>query len=811
MESDQRLTPLPALSAPLSDPNYLPSYTYIDAQDNKRSIRHYFAIIYKRLPLILVVTIIVTAITALYLYRQPLIYQAQARIIIEPRKPQVTLKDAVSISLSDDQKYYKTQFQLLQDPELLKRAVISLGLYRDANLFKDQNRGVLGGLGSIFPGGKVERGEQNTLPVIGEKAAGDEKNAAAQLTPEDNDRARAYVKIILNAYKVEQVDGTNIISVNVRDSNPELATSIAYKVAELFIEEDAELETAGAQKAYKDLGNSIEELKLTIAKQEADLIEYMRSSGLPLQEKGQDLTADRLGQISETWVKAMENRRQIEARYNAAIVASNHGQGMNIPDLYENKIFQDTMRLNTERRAKLQDQIRDIEKEIKDAETQKAELLVTYTPEYRKVREQEQKIESLKTAKARTETEISKIIDLDQKRIEKDAVSGALVALRSQLNASRTQESESQAAYDREAARANIQGQIQTKLTTLKREIETNRNLLDTYTQRQKEQELALATGRPNNIKIQNRVGPPDEPLDPQRLRNIIVAIILSLAAGIGLAFLLDFLDDSVRTSDDVSRHSGLPTLAVIPYYARTERRKLPLATKNDFGNAALVSMVERNSPMAEAYRHLRTSLLFSSAGTPPKTILITSTAQSEGKTTTAVNTAITLAQSGADVVIIDCDLRRPRLHNHFGLENTRGLTNYLSGDNGAADLIRTCEGAHGLKIITSGPIPPNPAELLSSNEMQDLLGVLSGRFKHVIIDSPPAISFADASILSTLVDGVVLVTMANKSSIHLMRQFKQREDNIGAHIYGVVLNGLKADSTEYYYYDPGYYANESS
>jgi capsular exopolysaccharide synthesis family protein len=209
---------------------------------------------------------------------------------------------------------------------------------------------------------------------------------------------------------------------------------------------------------------------------------------------------------------------------------------------------------------------------------------------------------------------------------------------------------------------------------------------------------------------------------------------------------------------------------------------------------------------MAEAYRHLRTSLLFSSAGKPPQTILVTSSQPSEGKTTTAINTAITLAQAGAEVVIIDCDLRRPRIHNYFNIENTQGLTNYLSGERNTDNILRTYSELPGLKVITSGPIPPNPAELLSSNEMRNLIQYLRGRFKHVIIDSPPAISFTDAAILSTIVDGVVLVAMSGKSSVHLMRRFKQRLGNIGARIYGVVLNGIKSGSIEYEYYGTGYY-----
>jgi succinoglycan biosynthesis transport protein ExoP len=164
------------------------------------------------------------------------------------------------------------------------------------------------------------------------------------------------------------------------------------------------------------------------------------------------------------------------------------------------------------------------------------------------------------------------------------------------------------------------------------------------------------------------------------------------------------------------------------------------------------------------------------------------------------------LAQADAEVVVVDCDLRRPRVHNYFGLDNSHGLTNYLSGERDMENLMRPYPELPLLKIVTSGPIPPNPAELLSSNEMKELLQYLRGRFRHVIIDSPPAISFTDAAILSTLVDGVVLVAMANKSSIHLMRRFRQRLGAIGARIYGVVLNGIKSGSVEYEYYGGSYY-----
>jgi len=810
MDQERRLTALPrAAEIRKATQEYTGGYSNgygEDVVEGRRSVQQYFNVIYKRLPLILALTAVVTTAAAFYMFRQPSQFRATTEMIIEPRKPKVTSKDAININFGNDANYYNTQLQLLQSPDLMRDVVIRLGLYKNKDLLGSTDRGFLASIRSMFSrsGGKDE--SANSLPVVSEVPQPDDPATGVKLTPEEDALVSRYVGMM--PLVISQRDRTNIVEVSLINEDPKLAAAVTNMAAETFRNQDALRETQGERKAIDDLQKSIVELESNISQQESELMASMRSYNLPLQDKGQDLAASRLGSLSDTWLKAMESRRQLETRYNAAVSANSRGEGMNLPDLYDNKIFQDTMRLNTERKAKLQDQIRDIERQIQQTEAEKAELLVKYKPEYAPVKQKEERISSLKATKKATETEVLQIIDRDQKKIEKDAVSGALVSLKSQVDAARKQETQSQAAYDHEASIANVQGQAQTTMTTLKRSIDTNRGLLDTYTQRLKERELSVASEGPENIKISSNAVVPSQPFGPQRGRNIFVAFLFSLAAGIGLAFLMDYLDDSVKTSDDISRHLGLPTLALIPHHGVNDRRKL-LASSVSGGSmpaAALITLEERNSPMAEAYRHLRTSLLFSSAGKPPQTILVTSSQPSEGKTTTAINTAITLAQSDADVVIVDCDLRRPRVHSYFDLDNTQGLTNYLSGERNTENLIKSVPGLPRLKVITSGPIPPNPAELLSSNEMKNMLQFLRGKYKHVIIDSPPAISFTDAAILSTLVDGVVLVAMANKSSVHLMRRFKTRLANLGARIYGVVLNGIKSGSMEYEYYGTGYY-----
>lgn len=815
MERDERLLPLPKTSDlqithQETQTNYLPVYDE-DNFDQKRSVREYFNVVYKRLPLILALAILTTVVTALYMYRQPSVYSANTQMIVEPRKAkQVQKSGGLNINIGNDPKYYDTQLQLLRNQDLIREVVLRLELYKNPNLLESENKGIAFMFRSLFSGEKpVSR--ESSLPILvqnSDQTLGDKPKP--QLSPEEKMLVEIYTGHIMSGLNVFQVDKTNLVNISVTSTNPELAAKAANTIAEVFIDQDIERATEGEKKALEDINKSIEELKATINSQETERINALKRNELPT-TKGADLSASRLQTLSSQLLGATNDRAKLQATYNAAVAASNNGDILALSVIAEkNRAILEARSENEKRRNELKKRLEEIDQKIREAETQKAELEVKYQPEYPKVQEITAKINTLKEGRNKIQEENTTEIEVESKNLTKSAEKEVLAGLRADLQSALQTEAQLRNDYNREFASANQQGVAQTTLTTLTREIDTGRMLLDRLIQDQKQQELAIAGSMPENLKISTVAQTPLYPVGPQRNRNIVIALIMSLITGIGLAFLLDYLDDSIKSSDDIGKHLGLPTLALIPHQISSGKSKIGLipAKANGNGNGiptALIAIEDTRSAMAEAYRHLRTSLLFSSAGKPPQTILVTSSQPAEGKTTTAINTAVTLAQSGADVVIIDCDLRRPRLHNHFGMSNSNGLTNYLSGEKSTENLLKPFADLPKLKVITSGPIPPNPAELLTSNEMKNLLQFLKANYKHVIIDSPPAISFTDAAILSTQVDGVVLVAMAGKSSIHLIRRFKQRLSSIGARIYGVVLNGIKANSVEYGYYGYGY------
>jgi succinoglycan biosynthesis transport protein ExoP len=781
MSQDNRLLPLPTetLDRPLRDlaAQPAPAGTAANAVVEPAHLREYLAVVLKRKWLILSLMVVVTSLVAIQMYRLPSVFEAYTQIQIEPRSKSVltTGRAGDLVIRASDPNYWNTQLQKMKTQKLARQVIMRLGL-QDNPTFLGGNRGtgIIAGLRRVITREKAKPAPQadaGAVPVLSESDLTFE-----QLTPEQAQKLEPYEDVFRENLYVDPVERTSLINIRFQHTDPLIAANVVNTLAAVFRENDALEETAGVDRANMLLGNQIVELQAQIAHDQQELLASMKRSNLPLGNKpGQNLTEVRLTTYSSQLQGAEAERKEAETAYNNAIKTLNTAGVWAIPEV------------------KKDENINKLRARISELEEQRAALVVTYTPEWPAVKKIDEQIKKLKA-------------DIDKQPAE------VIAAMKNRYETARDKEAKLRSSYFTEQGTANSQSISERGLSDLNQRIETNKQLYQTYLQRQRELQVT-ASDRTNNVSVVEEARTPREPIGPPRVRNIIIALLLSFGVGVGLAFLLDYLDDTLKSIEDVDRHLHLPTLALIPAPREARRllgRSAPEAEPSAATALALIDDVR--SPVAEAYRHLRTSLLLSSAGQPPKTVLVTSSQPSEGKTTTVVNIATMLAQTGADVLVLDCDLRRPRVHAHFGLPNTRGVTNYLSGDSNVSELVQTYDKLPNLKVISSGPVPPNAAELLGSDEMRRLLYVLSENFTHIIIDSPPAISFTDASILSTMVDGVMLVVHGGRSSRSVVRRAKQQLQDIGAHLFGIVLNNVKLEGTDYYYYSgyySGYYGEE--
>jgi polysaccharide biosynthesis transport protein len=734
------------------------------------TVREYLFIVLKRKWLILSLVLVVTSLVTIQMFRLPSIYEAETTIRIEPKPRSVLQTKEIVINAQTDPTFWGTQLKLLENPALARQVVLTLDLQNNPSFFGGQSQGgIFSSLRKIVSRQKSPRAEaanaQSGLALIGESEVTDRS-----LTPEELAKLEPYEDAIIGGETVEPILATSLVKIRFVHPDPELAQKIANTLADVFINNNLARATLGSTKAEDLLAKEIANFQTKIKRQQEAQFNYAKAKGLPMtSDPGANLEAARLATLSQQLLTAENERKNLQSQYEAAKKESDQ---FSIPDVQ-----------TSGRIEKLRERI----SALKERE---AALLMVYTSEWPEVK----KIEAqLKPLEAELQKAPAEVVSAMQRRYE------AATARENMLKRS----------YEQQRGTTTQQTRDQIEMLAMSQEIETDKQYLNTLLQRQRELQVT-SSDRPNEVSVSTYSRLPKEPVGPPRLRNIMVAFMLSLVAGIGLAFLLDFLDDTIKTVEDVDRYLHMPALALIPS-SRPDRSRfmgLPGASPPAPGDSRALAMInDARSPIAESYRHLRTSLLLSSAGQPPKTILVTSSEPSEGKTTTAINTAFMLAQTGVEVLIIDCDLRRPRLHAHFEVPNQRGLTNWLSGETNLEALLQTSEQQSNLKLLTSGPVPPNPAELLGSDEMRRLLGILSERFTHIVIDSPPAISFTDASILSTMVDGVMLVVHGGKSSRAVVRRAKQQLLDVGAHIFGVVLNNVKLEAQDYYY--TSYYASD--
>jgi capsular exopolysaccharide synthesis family protein len=289
---------------------------------------------------------------------------------------------------------------------------------------------------------------------------------------------------------------------------------------------------------------------------------------------------------------------------------------------------------------------------------------------------------------------------------------------------------------------------------------------------------------------------PPSTPFKPTPVRTGVKGLIVGIVFGVAMAALLEFLDDSIKTKDEVEKVApDLPVMALVP----------PVPSWKDRSKPVVVSLTEPKSTLAEAYRTLRTSIQFMSLDRPMKTVQVTSPIAREGKTTTAANLGVALARSGQRVVIVDCDLRKPRLHEFFDLANEQGFTSVLLGDSPLSGALQAVAEVPNLLVLSSGPQPPNPSELLSGRRTVEVLVALQAGADVVIIDSPPLLPVTDSVILSGRVDATVVVATAGTTTRRQLHRALELLQQVDAPVVGTVLNRAAADGSYGYYNQYGY------
>ncbi|HET6977606.1 MAG TPA: polysaccharide biosynthesis tyrosine autokinase [Pyrinomonadaceae bacterium] len=781
-------SPLEALTRPIEPPQ---SYNYgVDPNAvNEVHLLDYWRAIRKRLWLVLGIVALITMLALVYVARKPDFYEAQARV-------QVDLEDTGSLVNSsrplygpaDDPIYFNTQLQILVSPGLLRRVVRTLDLEHNPDFFKGnaaqrqstwQTLLRMIGLGSKPQDTGVKPPDQLPLTnTVAQATAREDLNEAKRLAP--------YVNLILAGLKVEPVKETRgyyketrLIDIKFTHFDPLVASKIVNAIAETYVFANLEKRTEANSTTGDFLQKRIAELQQQIRTAEERLVNYAKNNQIISLDPNQNTVVERLAGLNRQLLEAENDRKTAEAAYNAA----------RSPEA-ASALADDGAKQNNE-----------IEAKLVELRQKRALLLVDATEEAPEVKEVNEQI-----------TELEK--QFKDLRSRKSAT--LLTNLNTRYQQTLEREQSLRKAFEQQRAQTLSQNEAAINYRIIQQEIETNKSLLNGLLQGAKENDVVLA-GKPNNISVVDYALTPDSPVGPNRARTVIAAFFLSIGLGLGLALFFEYLDDTVHSTEEVERVLHLPALAVIPSVGSAARRRvlpgssgstaLQKQNGNGHGSSELLMNVDSRSPLAEAYRHLRTSVLLSTAGRAPKSLLVTSSLPGEGKTTTAVNTAISLAQTGASVVIIDADMRRPRLQSIFDLRGLEGLSSILSSEVSEDEMLTMVhhDEESGLSVLTSGPIPPNPAELLGSDQMRRLISVLQANYTHVVVDSPPVSSFTDGVLISSMVDGVLLVVHGGKSSRHIVKRSKQLLSDVGAKIFGVVLNNVNLQSHDYYYYQSYY------
>jgi polysaccharide biosynthesis transport protein len=584
------------------------------------------------------------------------------------------------------------------------------------------------------------------------------------------------IDLYLDLLEIEPVKNSRLVKIRFSTHDPKLSAEIANAHASAYIREGMENRYHATSEAQQFLESKLTELRQKVESTEAALNKYREQHHIISLDGKENLVVDRLDDLNKRLTTAQAERIQFESQYRL-IKQRNYED---LPAVIENPLIQRLKQSLANREAKY------------------ALLSEKFKPAYPAMEQVKGEVDA---AHARLNAEIDKVVS---------GIESAYLAAKGREDALREQlDLQKRAALDLK--------ENSVEYNMLKRDVDTSHALYESTLARMKETTVADSL-KFSNVTVVDKAEVPLYPSRPKRTLNILLSIVASLLFGTGLAFFFEYLDNTLKTTDEVERFIRVPALGLVPSFSPRSRPREPElvgvpAVAGDALARELVTLHHRRSVVSEAYRTIRTAILLSRADNPPRLMLVTSGQAGEGKTITAVNTAVTLAQSGARVLIVDADMRRPRCHRVLGTENGHGLSTLLTGQGDLRDAVQPTS-IDNLFFVSSGPVPPDPAELVGSVKMRETLELLREGFDYVLIDSPPVLPVTDGVLLATMVDGVVLVVKGQHTPKDIVRKARERLDYARAKILGVVLNDVNVNSGDYHYhnrYTYSYYGTQDA
>src|SRR5215468_7222454 len=569
----------------------------------------------------------------------------------------------------------------------------------------------------------------------------------------------------LGSLSVKRVPNSRLMDVSFESTDPRLAARIANAHIATYVEQNYRSKYESTTQASNWLADQLSELKVKVQKSEDARITYERQNQIWTLDDKQNMTTQRLADNNRQLTEAQNERMKKESLYEFAKAGNLDA----VPQVQSNSRLSDLL------------------KKRNDESAAYADALAQYGPNFPKVQ--------------RLSAQLKDLDDSIQK--EKQSV---LDELESDYREARQRENLMSEALDEAKGEANQMAEKLVEYNILKREAEANKALYEGLMTKMKE--TAITAGlRSSNIRIVDPAMVPATPARPAKGKNIILAFLVGLIGGVGLALLREYLDNTVKTPDDIETLARLPSLAVVPQFAGTNgnKRRAMLTGFSGNGHEKRIELVAQHLPksqMSEAFRALRTSILLSQADHPPQVILVTSALPREGKTTAAANLAVTLAQLGDITVLVDADLRKPGIGRVLSLGDGKyaGLSSYLAGAS-SLDLVSVPHPTiPNLVAIPTGPLPPNPADLLSSHKLADAIAELRTKFKFIVMDSPPIMAATDAVILSVQADGVLLVVRSGETPKEAFTRTRDLLTSVKCRMLGVVLNAVDSSAPDYYY-----------